>query len=88
MDPSPFTASDLKHCSYARADAIAFDAGVAVTAFDWKRDIAPSPADRQAYAGQLLEYLELLALDRGAIVFMTSGEIQWVNRKRTTSGSE
>lgn len=72
----------------ARADAIAFDAGVAVAAFDWKSDIAPSPADRQAYAGQLLEYLELLALDRGAIVFMTSGEIQWVNRKRTTSGSE
>ena len=42
----------------ARADAIAFEAGVAVAAFDWKSDVAPTPDDHDAYASQLLEYLD------------------------------
>lgn len=64
----------------ARADAIAFEAGVAVAAFDWKSDVAPVAKDHEAHASQLLEYLELIGAANGAVVYMTSGEIRWVHR--------
>ena len=64
----------------ARADAIAFEAGVPVAAFDWKSDVAPTPDDHDAYASQLLEYLELIGAETGAVVYMTSGDVQWVHR--------
>lgn len=64
----------------ARADAIAFEGGVPVAAFDWKSDVAPTPDDYEAHASQLLEYLELIGVEKGALVYMTSGEIRWVHR--------
>lgn len=64
----------------ARADAIAFEAEKPVAAFDWKSDVAPSSEDHEAYASQLLEYLELIGAERGAVVYMTSGDVRWVQR--------
>jgi CRISPR-associated exonuclease Cas4 len=63
----------------ARADAIAFESGVPVAAFDWKSDVAPTPDDHEAYASQLLEYLELIGARNGAVVYMTSGDVRWVH---------
>ncbi len=65
----------------ARADAIAFEAGVPVAAFDWKSDIAPTPDDHDAYASQLLEYLELIGVEKGAVVYMTTADVRWVHRR-------
>jgi len=70
----------------ARADAIAFEAGVAVAAFDWKSDVAPTPDDHDAYASQLLEYLELIGAEKGAVVYMTSGDIRWVHHDPGANG--
>jgi CRISPR-associated exonuclease Cas4 len=70
----------------ARADAIAFEVGIAVAAFDWKSDIAPTEDDHDAYASQLLEYLELIGAEKGAVVYMTSGEIRWVRRNSSIEG--
>lgn len=64
----------------ARADAVAFEGGMPVAAFDWKSDVAPTPKDHDTYAGQLLEYLALINAEKGAVVYMTSGDIQWVYR--------
>jgi hypothetical protein len=64
----------------ARADAVAFEGGVPVAAFDWKSDVPPMPKDHDTYAGQLLEYLALINAEKGAVVYMTSGDIQWVHR--------
>lgn len=69
----------------ARADAIAFEAGVPVVAFDWKSDIAPTPDDHNAYASQLLEYLNLIDAEKGAVVYMTSGDVRWVHRQTAAS---
>lgn len=63
-----------------RADAVAVAAGRALVAFDWKSDVAPTAADRQAYAGQLLQYLEAVGAPRGAVVYLTSGEMDWIER--------
>jgi CRISPR-associated exonuclease Cas4 len=71
----------------ARADAIAFEGGIPVAAFDWKSDVAPTPDDQDAYASQLLEYLELIGADKGAVVYMTSGEIRRLHRVPDASGN-
>jgi CRISPR-associated exonuclease Cas4 len=63
-----------------RADAVAVAAGRAVVAFDWKSDVAPTAADRQAYAGQLLQYLEAVDAPRGAVVYLTLAELDWIER--------
>jgi hypothetical protein len=61
-----------------RADAVAYNEGALAVVFDWKSDVAPSAADRALYAGQLAQYLRVLGGERGAIVYMTSGLVQWV----------
>jgi hypothetical protein len=61
-----------------RADAVAYKEGALVAVFDWKSDVAPSPADQALYAGQLAQYLRVLGGERGAIVYMSSGLIHWV----------
>lgn len=66
----------------ARADAIAFEGGAPIAVFDWKSDVAPTPDDHTAYVSQLLEYLELTGVKRGAVVYMTSGEVRWVHDSR------
>jgi CRISPR-associated exonuclease Cas4 len=70
----------------ARADAIAFEAGVPIAAFDWKSDVAPTLGDHDAYASQLLEYLELIGAEKGAVVYMTSGDVRWVHRDSSANG--
>jgi CRISPR-associated exonuclease Cas4 len=65
----------------ARSDAIALDEGVPFAVFDWKSDIAPTQGDRDTYASQLLEYLDLVGAEKGAVVYMTSGEVRWVHRR-------
>jgi CRISPR-associated exonuclease Cas4 len=70
----------------ARADAIAFEAAVPAAAFDWKSDVAPSADDHDAYASQLLEYLELIGAPKGAVVYMTSGDVRWVYREAVADG--
>lgn len=62
-----------------RADAVGYREGARVVVFDWKSDVAPSPADQALYAGQLAQYLRVLGGERGAIVYMTSGLIHWVS---------
>ncbi|EHR05616.1 UvrD-helicase domain-containing protein [Bradyrhizobium sp. WSM471] len=63
-----------------RADALAVAAGLAVVAFDWKSDVAPTAADRQTYARQLLQYLDAVGAPRGAVVYLTLGELDWIDR--------
>ena len=61
-----------------RADAIAVrDAQVSVVV-DWKSDVAPTAADVRAHAGQIRHYMAALNAARGALVYMTSGAVQWV----------
>jgi CRISPR-associated exonuclease Cas4 len=47
--------------------------------FDWKSDVAPTAADRQAYAGQLLQYVEAVGAPRGAVVYLTLRQLDWID---------
>jgi hypothetical protein len=61
-----------------RADALAIRSGRVEVAIDWKSDVSPTSAVRSAYAGQLRDYLAATGAERGARVFVTLGEIAWV----------
>lgn len=60
-----------------RADAIAYDDDGTVV-FDWKSDVDPKEAEFSAYRRQLGHYLRATESRRGAIVYMTSGHVDWV----------
>jgi hypothetical protein len=53
--------------------------------FDWKSDVDPKADDRAAYAHQLAQYVHVLRAKLGAIVYMTTGEIQWVESARVST---
>ncbi|MBR0777296.1 UvrD-helicase domain-containing protein [Bradyrhizobium diazoefficiens] len=66
------------HLVSGRADAVAQDEDGSIVVFDWKSDIAPKQADRTTYRQQLCSYPEAIGSRRGAIVYMTSGRVDWV----------
>ena len=61
-----------------RADAVAQSKDGSRVVFDWKSDVAPRDADRTAYRQQLGQYLHVIGARRGAVVYMTSGRIDWI----------
>jgi ATP-dependent exoDNAse (exonuclease V) beta subunit len=61
-----------------RADATAYEAGTPTVVLDWKSDVAPTSEDRAQYRGQLQEYMTAIGASRGAVVYMSLGEIAWV----------
>ena len=64
----------------ARMDALAVRDGAVVTVLDWKSDTAPSQHEIQMHVAQVRDYLQLIGASRGALVYMTSGTVRWVDR--------
>lgn len=61
-----------------RADAVAQSIDGSKVVFDWKSDTAPKEAERAAYRQQLGQYLHVIGARRGAVVYMTSGRLDWI----------
>lgn len=70
--------SDGDILTTGRADAVAFSGGEPAVVFDWKSDVSPTEADRQAYAAQLLKYMTAIGAKRGAVVYLTLRQLDWV----------
>ena len=64
-----------------RADAVALVDDRVMCVVDWKSDVTPSAASHAAHVMQLSEYLDVTAAPKGAIVYMTSGQVVWVKRR-------
>ena len=47
---------------------------------DWKSDVRPTEATMVDHAAQIADYLQLSGAPRGALFYMTTGEIRWVQR--------
>ena len=69
-----------------RADALAVRNGSIEAALDWKSDVNPTPSIRAGYARQLRRYLSATGAPRGALVFMSLGEIVWVQHVDASCG--
>lgn len=65
-----------------RADAVVLENGLIDVVVDWKSDVNPSASERAGYVGQLTDYLQVTGARKGAIVYMTRGEIAWVEPPR------
>jgi hypothetical protein len=61
-----------------RADAIAVRDGRVSVVVGWKSDVAPTAENIRAHAGQIRHYMAALNAARGALIYMTSGTVQWV----------
>ena len=62
-----------------RADAVAVIDGRSTVVLDWKSDLDPSRAERAAYLGQLSQYIRALNAPRGALVYLSTGEVVWAD---------
>jgi len=60
------------------ADAVAYEHGKIHTIVDWKSDVNPTAAVREAYRDQVRSYLTATGAVVGLIVFITSGQIETV----------
>jgi CRISPR-associated exonuclease Cas4 len=67
------------HLIGGRADAVAQAEEGSRIVFDWKSDIAPKDEDRAAHRQQIGQYLQVTGARRGAVVYMTSGRVDWVS---------
>jgi len=62
-----------------RADAAARAAdGALLAVIDWKSDIAPGPRQIEDHVDQLRLYLAATDAPRGALVYMSLGQVRWV----------
>jgi ATP-dependent exoDNAse (exonuclease V) beta subunit len=77
-EASLWWSTDAGELVAGRADVAAVEGGAVTVVLDWKSDVAPTVEDRRNYAGQLGDYLTATGARRGAIVFMTTGEVIWV----------
>jgi CRISPR-associated exonuclease Cas4 len=71
-----------------RADVLAIRGERVEVAIDWKSDVNPTSAVRSAYAGQLRDYLAATGAERGALVFLSLGEIAWVENSGRSNMSQ
>jgi ATP-dependent exoDNAse (exonuclease V) beta subunit len=70
-----------------RVDAVAIDEGRADIVIDWKSDIAPTETTIAKHRAQLSQYLAVTDTERGALVYLTTGQIRWVtSQDSSTSG--
>jgi ATP-dependent exoDNAse (exonuclease V) beta subunit len=68
-----------------RADAVAVRGDERLAVLDWKSDVSPSRDDRSGHIAQLRDYVETIGIPKGAIVYMSLGEVVWVQPRATTS---
>lgn len=61
-----------------RADAIMMDGDRIALVIDWKSDVNPDAAAQGGHAAQLRDYLTATGAERGAVVYMSSGHVAWV----------
>lgn len=70
---------DASSALSARADAIALAEGQATIVLDWKSDVAPDAREIARHTQQLSAYLQASGAVHGALVYMTSGQVRWVD---------
>ena len=74
----PLWAANPPHFLVGRADAAAVQDNRIVLVIDWKSDVNPSAAAHSGHTAQLRDYLRATSAERGAIVYMSSGQVIWV----------
>ena len=66
-----------------RADAVMMEGDRIALVVDWKSDANPDAAAQGAHAAQLRDYLVATGAERGAVVYMSSGHVSWIEPRST-----
>ena len=64
-----------------RADAVFMHEGRPSIVIDWKSDVAPAIRDIELHAAQLRVYMRATNVSRGALVYMSTAKVQWLDAK-------
>ena len=70
-----------------RADAVATDGDGMSVVVDWKSDVKPTSLMHSAHAAQLRDYLRVTGASRGALVYMSAGQVVWVTAPSVDAAS-
>lgn len=62
-----------------RIDALSVVDARPEVVLDWKSDVNPGVAERAAYAEQIRSYLRVTGAPRGALVYLSRGEVDWIS---------
>jgi hypothetical protein len=62
-----------------RADAVVVEDQQPRVVVDWKSDVAPTGSDVERHAGQLLAYMRATQVKRGALVYMPTLRVHWID---------
>jgi hypothetical protein len=65
-----------------RAYTVAVRESVLLAVPDWKSDVSPSREDRSGHIAQLTDYVTSIGAPKGAIVYMSLGEVIWIEGRR------
>ena len=74
----PLWAANPPRYLAGRADAAAIQGDRITLIVDWKSDVNPTAATHGAHVAQLRDYLRVTNAQRGAVVYMTSAQVFWV----------
>jgi ATP-dependent exoDNAse (exonuclease V) beta subunit len=74
----PLWAANPPHYLAGRADAAAIEGERIALVIDWKSDVNPTAAAHAAHVAQLRDYLRVTNAQRGAVVYMTLGQVSWI----------
>jgi ATP-dependent exoDNAse (exonuclease V) beta subunit len=74
----PLWAANPPHYLAGRADAAAIEGERIALVIDWKSDVNPTAAAHGAHVAQLRDYLRVTNAQRGAVVYMTAGQVSWI----------
>ena len=66
------------NCVAGRADALVLEEERPSLVLDWKSDADPDAESVRVHAIQLRDYLRATGAPRGALVYMTTGRVHWV----------
>ncbi|MCE9658281.1 MAG: UvrD-helicase domain-containing protein [Burkholderiales bacterium] len=64
-----------------RADALYVEDGQPKVVVDWKSDVRPKAADIELHAAQLRVYMRATLAERGALVYISTGQVHWLARE-------
>ncbi len=74
----PLWEANPPHYLAGRADAAVIEGKRITLVVDWKSDVNPVAATHSVHVAQLRDYLRVTNAQRGAVVYMTTGQVTWI----------
>ena len=86
VSSSAFMTEEGETVDYGVSDAVhVVEDGTIKAVFDWKSDLRPNAESRRAYARQVGRYIDMIEVEKGYVVFMSTGEVLEVRNEKASA---